>query len=359
MKEKIGSSKVQNGIAKDWFVLEKELPKGVYQLIAEYVGNSVYKPSYDIKKLIVGWYTEFRNLEEFYVVDTSTRTVTVEGTLVGTDDDNDITPLANRRIGFKVRVVPTGDMHPFEQMIDAKTIRSDTNETYAYTDNNGHFRFKLYFPPSLTWWRYNLLITFGGDYDYVMCSEVRRVYIGKIPTKTLLEITPSNHIRNDGAAIFSARVYSYEALDSNLNVIDRLDTVKQGNISWYTSDDGKAFKRLMTRSESLARDGIVEHRMQFEYDLGESHEFYLRAVYSGSNEGVGYQTSKSNIIHVTVDDYGDSANLIRMKLEGLDTEQKTIYYVAGEIGHKKLTLDYGTDNTPVPLGECVLTAKRS
>lgn len=358
MKEKIGSSKVRNGIAKDWFVLQKELPKGVYQLIAEYVGNAIYKPSYDVKKLIVGWYTEFRNLADYYVLNETNRTFTVSGKLVGTDDSNDIIPLPNRKIGFKIRPIPTSDMHPFEQMIDATTLRSENGEAYAYTDNNGNFTFQLFVPNDIKWWRYNVLITFGGDYDFVMCTEVRTLYIGKIPTKTVLDVSPGNHINSSGAVIFKAKTYSYENLDSNGNILDTNDTVKVGNITWYSSPNGKQFTKLVSTPESLERDGIVEHRLQFDYDLGESHELYIRAVYSGSSSGIGYQTSKSNIVHLTIDDYGDSAPLIRMQLVGLDTEQKTIYFVAGEIGDKKLTLDYFDDNKPVPLGECVLTAKK-
>lgn len=359
VKEFIGSSKVRNGIAADWFVLEKNLPKGCYQLIAEYLGNSMYKPSYDVKKLIVGWYTEIRNLKEYYVVDLSTRKLVVSGTLVGTDDENGITYLANRKIGFKIRPVAPPDMHPFEQLLDAKVLYNENGDEYAYTDANGNFSFEVYFPTNLEHWKYSLLVTFGGDYDYIMCSEVRPVYMGDIPTRTIVSVAPGNHIRNDGACILTARTYSYEYIGSDGELLGNAQPMMQGNISWFTSTDNRTWKRVNIAPESLERDGMVEHRMQFDYDPGETHELYIRAKYGGTKIGnMGYRSSDSNSVHLTIDEYGDSANLIRMQLQDLVVDQKTIYYVVDEIQDKKLTFDYGDEAHPVPLGECVVTAKK-
>ncbi len=359
VKEFIGSSKVRNGLASDWFILEKNLPKGCYQLIAEYTGNEMYKPSYDIKKLIVGWYTEIRDLQEFYVVNLNTRKLSVSGTLVGTDDEGGISYLANKKIRFRLRPVAPPGMHPFEQLVDAKTLYNENGEDYCYTDANGHFSFELFFPTVYDKWRYTLLVTFGGDYDYVMCTEARTVYMGDIPTKTVVSVAPSNHIRNDGACILAARAYGYEYVDSSGELVDNPQPLMQGSITWFTSPDNRQWTKVNVAPESLARDGIVEHRMQFDYAPGETHELYIRAMYSGTTiNGLTYKTSNSNSIHLTIDEYGDTASLIRMQLEDLDVEQKTIFYVVDQISDKLLTLDYGTDNSPVPIGECVVTAKK-
>lgn len=359
-KEKIGQSQVRNGIAADWFVLQKNLPRGCYQLIAEYLGNSMYKPSYDIKKLIVGYYTEIRNLHEYYVVNMNTRKLVVSGKLVGTDDNGGITNLANRKIRFGIRSVAPPDMHPFQQLVDAKNLYTENGDQYAYTDANGDFTIELYFPTELSHWKYTLLVTFPGDYDYVMCTEPRSVYMGKIPTKTVASIAPSNHIRNDGACILKARTYSYEYVDNDGELVDLAESLTCGSITWYSSTDNLTWTRI-NKPEALERDGVVEHRIQFDYDAGESHELYIRASFGGCDGDIGYQSSVSNVIHLTIDEYGDSASLIHMSLEDLDEEQKTIYFVVDQIRDKQLKLYYGLSNNwvnPVPLGECVVTAKK-
>lgn len=359
VKEKIGQSKVRNGVAADWFILQKNLPRGCYQLIAEYLGNSMYKPSYDIKKLIVGYYTEFRNLREYYVVNLNTRKLIVSGRLVGTDDEGGITYLANRKIKFNVRAVAPPNMHPFEQLVDAKDLYTENGDEYAYTDANGNFSIELYFPTTFQNWKYTLLITFPGDYDYIMCSEARPLYMGAIPTLTVASVEPSNHIRNDGTCILKAKVYSYEDIDIDGQLIGNPQSLTCGNIKWFTSTNNLTWKPINAPPESLARDGVVEHRLQFDYDAGETHEIYIRATFTGCDGDIGYLTSNSNSIHLTIDEYGDSANPITMKLQDLVVDQKTIYYVVDEISDKSLRFYYGTNtNDPVPLGECVVTAKR-
>lgn len=359
VKEYIGSSKVRNGVASDWFILQKNLPKGCYQLIAEYLGNEMYKPSYDLKKLIVGWYTEFRNLSEYYVVDLNTRKLVVTGTLVGTDDEGGISYLANKKIYFSLRPVPPANMHPFEQLIEGTKLYTENGDEYVYTDANGNFTIELYFPTNITGWKYNLIPHFMGDYDYIMCAESRTVYMGAIPTKTVVSVAPSNHILNDGTCILSARAYSYEYVDADGDLIDNPETLKQGSITWFSSPDNQTWTRMDVRSEDLDRDGVVEHRLQFDYPAGETNEIYIRATYSGTTiNQMGYRSSTSNSVHLTIDEWGDTANLIRMTLEDLDTEQKTIFYVVDQITDKVIKFDYGANNLPVPLGECVVTAKK-
>lgn len=110
-KRKIGSANVKDGIARGWFTIPERLGKGVYELLGEYLGNDVYRPSYDVKRLIIGWGSEFRNIQDVYVIPDGNRKLTITGKLVGFRNDHEVTPLAHEDVYIKIGDYEIGRAH--------------------------------------------------------------------------------------------------------------------------------------------------------------------------------------------------------------------------------------------------------
>lgn len=362
-KKKIGCAEVKDGVARGWFNLPENLKRGVYELLGEYQGNEVYQPSYDLKYLIIGLGTEFQGIEEVYQVDEYERKLIITGRLVGYNEMNEDVGLENQKIGFKIGDIENPlNLEGEERSLDAVSLTTVTGDNTIRTGDNGYFRFECYVPEKFKDWEYQLYIKYGGNYDYVSCVKQTVLRIGYAPTFTRLEIFPSNHLHPQSGMILRASVYLQKDIDSFGNPKDGAERITHGTVLFRHSNTGQdgSFITLqntgygdgsyMTAQPLSTNNGWITHRYNFNRTNTVAFQEYVFAKYSGSREGIGYKPSNSRIIHLTVDENGDTLTDIRMQLATLDTELKTVFYVYGENPDKKLTFDYGSDDKPVPIG---------
>lgn len=356
-KKKIGTSQVTNGEARDWFTINDQLDRGVYQLIAEYTGTNSYKPSHDIKKLIIGWYTEFQNLETFYKIDENIRNLTVTGKLVGYDNSNIAQPLKNRNVSIKIGSLANKNKSVYEQQLDGVALSiENSSKNVIKTDEEGNFTFNVIVPISFTDWHYKLIIAYEGDDDYISAINISDLYIGKATTFTSLHPEPSYHIATNGSITLQSRVLLNEDVE-NGSRIEGADFIKYGVITFYMSKDAKTWYHLTGEdsityyySDVLNEDGLGEIRISFNFDTSEVTTRYFKAVYSGSELGLGYNPSASRIVQIKIDAYGDNGDMIVFDIDDLDKQSKAIFLTQNEATEKTIYIKYGTDLKPVPEG---------
>ena len=314
-KKKIGESVVIDGNARGCFTLPSGLGKGVYELIGEYKGTSVYRPSYDIKKLIIGWKTDIEGLSEWYKVDDKGRELTVTGRLVGYDDTNVAQPLANQKIGLKIGVAE----NPLEKSIrelslDALTLKTITGSTTVTTDSNGTFTFTTSIPEVYDEWEYRLYVNYGGNYDYVSCVKERPLYIGDAPTFVGIHVDPVGyHLHPQGGFKVRAAVFLDRDVDDNGMHIAGAKRIQNGSLIFKESNSGKdgTWTNLadhdgykMSAQPLSENNGYVYQRVEFNFDEEAVFEKYIYAQYGGSSSNIGYKPMKSRVIHLYIDKYG-------------------------------------------------------
>lgn len=358
-KKKIGTSEVTNGEARDWFTISDQLDRGVYQLIAEYTGTDSYKPSHDIKKLIIGWATEIQNLQSYYQIDESTRTLTVKGKLIGYDNSNIEQPLANRTMSIKIGTIANENKSVYEQQLDGVALLLEqSSKNTVKTDDEGKFIFNVIVPVNYTDWHYKLIVAFEGDDDYVSAISTADLYIGHATTHTVLQVDPSYHIAPDGAlTLRSFVVLAEDVIDGT--VPNGTPHIKYGTVRFYTSKDGQTWKRITGDDDityyyydQLADDGKADIRVKFNFDTSEVTTRYFKATYSGSDDGLGYNPSNSKVAQIKIDVYGDKGLDVVFDIEDLDKTSKTIFLSTSEETQNKIvTIKYGSELIPVPEGK--------
>lgn len=374
-KKKIGCAEVKDGVARGWFTIPENLKRGVYELLGEYQGNEVYKPSYDLKYLIIGLGTEFQGIQASYTVDEYNRELTITGRLVGYNELNEEVGLENEKVQFKIGAYDNPlELSDEERSLDAINLATVLGEEEIVTGDNGFFKFQCYVPDKFKDWEYQLYLKFAGNYEYVSCIKSTLLRIGCAPTYTRLELfpnepnTPNNHLHPQGAMILRASVYLAKDVDSFGVPKEGVERIKYGDVTikWADSENAEAenwinipnFGDTPSDKQPLDRNnGWVIHRHEFNGRLSDVYEKWIVCEYSGSKEDICYKPSKSRVIHITVDQYGEKGELIRMQLETLDTEQRAVFYVYGDYPDKLLTFDYGDDTKPVPIGYTLLTVK--
>lgn len=359
-KKKIGTSKVTNGVARDYFTIPSSLEKGVYQLIAEYSGSASYKPSYDIKKLIIGYNTAIIGLSSYYKVATTgdkKRKLVVSGQLVGYDDSNTPHPLSNRKVGIKLGSIVNKDETLFEQVIDARSLIVDnTTVNTVRTNDNGQFEFDCTIPYTFSEYHYKLLVNYGGDEDYIATVSTSDVYIGNAETYTLLSVRPSYHLRNDANVIFTSIVLFKEDVDSNGKRISGSTRIRRGSVRYYYSfveptkakssdwhqigyDDGITTYSV---SDTLGDDGVSRFRYKFNYDTDDVKIMYVQARYSGNtNADMGYGASVSRTVRLKIDKDGATASDLIFSLQDFDTTTKALYIPVQQSGKKLVKITSG------------------
>ena len=367
-KKKIGCAEVKDGVARGWFNLPENLKRGVYELLGEYQGNEVYQSSYDLKYLIIGLGTEFQGIQSVYQINEYERKLIITGRLVGFNEQNEEVGLENEKIGFKIGDIDNPlELEKEERSLDAITLTTVTGDNTIRTGDNGFFRFECYVPEKFKDWEYQLYIKYGGNYEYVSCVAQSIVRIGYAPTFTKIEIFPSTHLHPESGMILRASVYLLKDVDSFGEPKNGAERIDVGTVHFRHSNTGtdgtfyrlgNSFGQRSMQSQDLEdNDGWVIHRYNFNKSEHDSFQRYIYAQYSGSSEGIGYKPSYSRIVHITVDEFGDKIDDIRMQLATLDTELKTVFYVYGENPDKLLTFDYGDESKPVPLGYAKVRAE--
>lgn len=356
-KKKIGSATVVDGIARGCFNLPDTLPKGVYELIGEYKGSAIYLPSYDIKKLIVGWKTDILYLSEWYKVDEYTRKVTVSGKLVGYNDEGIEQPLSNQRIGLKI-----GDeQNPLNKGIlelskEALSLKTEGNAAYVTTDTGGNFTFTAYVPIVYDDWEYRLYVNYGGNYDYVSCVKQVPLYIGDAPTVTLITIKPGNHLHPQGGYLLESSVYLERDVTDDGIPKEGAERVTHGQLVFKESGSGKdgSYSNLVMSSDGTKmvavqlyqNNGFVRHRTMFNRPASDTFERYLYAQYGGSEVGYGYKPSRSRIIHFVVDSEGTKLDGLNVSFPCAPTDSDVIFIPFDATTNCKLTIKKGSNAVP-------------
>lgn len=364
MKKKIGTSKVKNGVARDFFSISEDLPKGVYELIGEYKGSNVYKPSYDIKKLIVGNYAGFEGLKDFYKVTATDREIRVSGTLYGYDDNNTKRLLAGHQVYLRIgRFERNPTKSDYERVLDATVLSPPQNlgigKKFVLTDENGKFTFTTSIPMNYTDYHYELFLYFMGTDDYV--ANVKRIdlYNGNMPTVCKMGIYPSYNIKNDGVIVLRASVVEAEDVDANGNILNNATYITDGRITFWISENGiDNWKRItfpdgsQIPDEYLLDTKIVQTKYTFTEDKDVSKTFYFKAKYYGSKDAMGYADSESKIWSVLVDANGTTAKLIKSTISSFSAvSDNTIWCQYGEDSTGWYSLKTIVDNQPVPTGQ--------
>lgn len=364
-KRKIGCSRVEDGVARGWFQLPERLPKGVYQLLGEYQGNEVYKPSYDVKYLIVGNGTAFTGLSEIYKVKEDDRRLRVTGRLVGYDENNDEVGLANQKIYLKL-----GDLNnPLsltneERSLDAVNLKTITDDAFVLTNSNGFFTFEGYIPEKFSEWEYQLYINFGGNYDYVSCSESRVVRIGLAPVYVRLEVFPSTHVHPQSGFLLRASVYLKKEIDTAGNPISGAQRIQVGNVIFKESNTGQnntwstmlndtgiaGSTEKMAKQNLNLNDGYVLHRYMFNRDEDDNFDKYIYCQYSGAESGIGYKPAQSDIVHLKIDSTGTKLDNVVCTFPCASTVTTPIFKEYGESRTCAVTLKY-SNGTNVPNGK--------
>lgn len=361
-KKKIGTAPLKDGEAREWFPIEEELEKGVYQLIAEYSGSNIYRPSHDVKKLIIGWYAEIQ-ADTHFRVDENKRTLTVKGRLLGYSDNNVPTPLKNRKVGVKIGSTNDENKNVYEQLVDGIPLYDIyTNSNITRTDADGYFTFNLQIPVQYHNKRYKLLLNYGGDYDYIACVHAANLYIGLADTFCSIHISPSYHVKNNGSFILTSMVLLSEDVDKNGLRKPGTTRIRNGSVTYWISNNGKdGWKQISASNDfncfyhdTLFDDGLCEMRVYWGYDglpEGASITKYLKAVYTGSPDGLGYAKSQSRVIQIKIDEDGLSASRIYANLQGYQSGTKTLFVKSGEANIvKKYKMIYDDTKNPVPDG---------
>lgn len=359
-KKRIGSSKVTDGVARGYFSLPETLGKGVYELIGEYGGTNIYKPSYDIKKLVIGWKTEVLDLDPYYRIGLANRGFKISGRLVGYDGTNTLTPLSNRKL--KVKIIPVDNplnKTDLERYYDATTLVTTTNKSSITTDAEGKFSALFTIPAKFTDWHYIGLIGYEGDNDFVASVQSFDFYIGNCPTYTRLTPVPSYHIHPEGAVIFTVNVFKYEDLNDDGTLVSNAETVKYGNVvikssstgadgTWSTMKDSSGEKMV---AETITEDGIVRVRFNPNREANDIFDIYFYAQYSGSSSGIGYSPSQSEVIQVHFDAEGVHVNPINVEFPLAQEDSDVIFAIEGTSTASDIMLNYGDESHPVPNGK--------
>ena len=355
-KKKIGSATVVDGVARGCFTLPDTLPKGVYELIGEYKGSSIYRPSYDVKKLIVGWKTDILYLAEWYKVDEYTRKVTVTGKLVGYNDEGIEQPLTNQKIGLKIgdEQNPLGK-GVIELSKEALSLKTLGGSAFVTTDNGGNFTFEAYVPVVYDDWEYKLYVNYGGNYDYVSCVKQVPLYIGDAPTTTIITIKPSEHLHPQGGYLLESSVYlARDVMDNGLPK-EGAEKITHGQLVFKESQSGQdgTFSNLvidgttrMVAVQLYQNSGVVRHRTMFNRPATDVFERYIYAQYGGSTVGYGYKSSKSRIIHIVVDSEGDILEGLNVSFPCANKETDVLFIPYDSLRSCDLTIKKGTSNVP-------------
>lgn len=367
-KKFIGTSKVKDGVARDWFTLPEHLERGVYQLIGEYTGNEAYQPSRDIKKLIIGFYSEFKNVSSAFHVKEGVNRVQISGKLVGYTSDDDMTPLANREVYFKV--VPHENSNVtslYERWLDGTTLYpllySTNSKTYTTTDSEGTFSTTLTLPNNLNEYDYDILTYYSGDDEYVATVKQSHLYLGDAPSYCSISANPSYHISNTGVVVLSSTVYKSTDLNDDGTPKQNAVRVKDGEIIYYMSTDQKTWTIIKPDGEtamtpkSLEDDGIVNIRLPFS-DPNMSSTVYIRAWYSGysavTDDEESYSQAYSRVLPLKVDSDGDTADNIRLKMSYYNSGTKIMRIIANYPYTPTMELLYDTGES-VPDGTTTIT----
>lgn len=367
-KKFIGTSKVKDGVARDWFTLPEHLDRGVYQLIGEYTGNEAYQPSRDIKKLIIGFYSEFRNMNSAFHVREGVNRVQISGKLVGYTSDDDMTPLSYRDVYFKVVPHETRNVTPlYERWLDGTTLYplmyNTNSKTYATTDSEGTFSTTLLLPNNLNNYDYDILTYYGGDDEYVATVKQSHLYLGNSPTFCSISANPNYHISNTGTVVLSSTVY--KSADMNDDGIPKTNAVpvKEGEITYYMSTDQKTWTIIKPDGEtpmtpkSLEDDGIVNIRLPFS-DPNFSGTVYIRAWYSGysasTDDEESYSQVYSRVLPLKVDSDGDTVDNIRLKMSYYNSGTKIMRIIANYPYVPAMELIYDNGES-VPDGSATIT----
>lgn len=364
-KRKIGCSRVEDGVARGWFQLPERLPKGVYQLLGEYQGNEVYKPSYDVKYLIVGNGTAFQGLTEIYNVKEDDRKLRVTGRLVGFDENNEEVGLANQKIYLKLGEYDNPlNLTNEERSLDAINLKTVTDDAFVRTNSNGFFTFEGYLPDKFSEWEYQLYINFGGNYDYVSCSESRIVHIGLAPVFVKLEVFPSTHVHPQSGFLLRASVYLKKEVDSAGNPLSGAQRIQVGNVIFKESNTGQngtwstmlndtsvaGSTEKMVKQDLDLNNGYVLHRYMFNRDEEDNFEKYIYCQYSGATAGIGYKSAQSRIVHLQVDDTGVKLDNVVCEFPCASTMSTMLFKEYGSSRTCALTLKY-ENGTFVPDGK--------
>lgn len=355
-KKKIGSATVVDGVARGCFSLPETLPKGVYELIGEYKGSSIYRPSFDVKKLIVGWKTDILFLSEWYKVDEYTRKLVVTGKLVGYNDEGIEQPLTNQKVGLKIgdEENPLGK-GILELSKDALSLKTENNASTVTTDNGGNFTFEAYVPVVYDDWEYRLYVNYGGNYDYVSCVKQVPLYIGDAPTTTIIIIKPSEHLHPQGGYLLESSVYLAKDVDINGIPKENAERITHGQLLFKESNSGKdgSFSNLvidgttkMMPVQLYQNDGFVKHRTMFNRDETDVFQRYIYAQYGGSNAGYGYKSSKSRVIHFVVDSEGTKLEALNVSFPCAKTDEDVIFIPYDVTTRCKLTIKKGSNAVP-------------
>ena len=355
-KKKIGSAVVQNGVARGCFTLPETLPKGVYELIGEYKGSNIYRPSYDVKKLIVGWKTDIQGLQSYYKVDELERVLTVTGRLVGYNDSGAEQPLANQKIGLKIgdEINPLGK-GIMELSKEALTLKTSTGATTVTTDSQGFFTMKAYVPAVYDNWEYKLYVIYGGNYDYVSCTKQVPLYIGDAPTFTTISIKPSNHLHPQGGYLIESAVYLRRDVDENGIPKEGAERLQVGRLTFKESNKGAdgTYSTLyidgltkMKEAPLSNNNGWVRNRVMFHRDETDRFERYIYAQYSGSTSGFGYKSSRSVVLHIVVDSDGVKLEDLNVSFPCAPTTDDVLFIPYNATRTCALTIKNGTVAVP-------------
>lgn len=367
-KKKIGESIVIDGNARGCFTLPSGLGKGVYELIGEYKGTNVYRSSYDIKKLIIGWRTDIESLSAWYKVNERTRELTVTGRLVGYDDTGVAQPLKGEKIGLKVGVAvnPLGKSIR-ELSLDALTLKTTGGNITVNTDTNGTFTFKASIPTAYDEWEYRLYINYGGNFDYVSCVKERPLYIGDAPTFTGIHVDPVGyHLHPQGGFVVRGAVYLDRDVDDNGMAIEGATDIENGSIVFKVSKTGEdgTWENLVDhegykmKAQPLSENsGFVYQRVEFNYDEDEAFERYIYAQYGGASSNIGYKPSKSRVIHLYIDQYGVKLDHLNMSFPCAETVDKPVFVEYGVGKTCDFNMTY-PDGSSLPEGDVDILLER-
>lgn len=314
VKKYIGSSDVNNGVAEGEFTLPENLPKGVYQLIAEYKGSNIYKPSYDIKQLIIAWLSKLTLSR--YFINGNTRELNASSILTGYDDDGNENYLPSRNIVFRIGEWNPNDKRStyqkYKEAIDLIPYQSTVPQ--VMTSAYGEAKARFFIPTSFTDEHYYLYAYYEGDNDYISAVAQNDLIIGERSTVIELTVKPSNHIYNYyGSCIVTGQVYlrddyySGRRKDNATPITEGKLILKHGNSPDPTThivvDGDETYVKIL--SDTFEEDGKVS----FQYKMADKEvkTRYVSAKYSGVTDKYGYsETNSTSQLVIVFDSSGDN-----------------------------------------------------